>query len=331
MIHMNIPSPGKAFALIGAAGYIAPRHLRAIKDIGGDLRAALDSSDSVGIMDAHFPEARFFTEFERFDCYVDRCRSNGQKIDYVAICSPNYLHDAHVRFALRADADAICEKPLVLHPSNIDDLAALEKSTGRKVHTILQLRLHPAIIALRNEVQADTSQKVHEVDLTYITSRGRWYYSSWKGDEAKSGGIANNIGVHFYDMLSFVFGAFKHNVVHHRAVDCAAGYLEYERARVRWFLSINARDVPDQQQRTFRSIQMDGREIEFSEGFTDLHTASYREIMAGRGFPLEQVRPSIETVAAIRSAPIERGEGRQHPFLARVLSDNERYLHGWPA
>jgi UDP-N-acetyl-2-amino-2-deoxyglucuronate dehydrogenase len=330
----DMPSPGKAFALIGAAGYIAPRHLGAIRAMGGDLKAALDGSDSVGIMDAHYPEARFFTEFEQFDQYVDQCRTDGLKIDYVAICSPNYLHLPHVRFALRSGADAICEKPLVLNPSDIDGLAALEKSTGQKVHTILQLRLHPAIIALRDEVQADKSGKVRDVDLTYITSRGRWYYTSWKGDDAKSGGIATNIGVHFYDMLSFVFGPLKRNVVHHRAMDCAAGYLEYERAHVRWFLSINVRDVPghseNQKQRTFRSIKMDGREIEFSEGFTDLHTASYREIMSGRGFPLAQVRPSIETVAAIRTAPIQLGEGTQHPFVARVLADKQRYRDGWP-
>jgi UDP-N-acetyl-2-amino-2-deoxyglucuronate dehydrogenase len=322
----------RTFALIGAAGYIAPRHLRAIKQSGGQLKAAMDTSDSVGVMDAHFPEARFFTEFERFDRYVDRCRGQNQPIDVVSICSPNYLHDAHVRFALRSGADAICEKPLVLNPWNIDGLARMEQETGRRVHTILQLRLHPAIIALRNEVQANGICRMHDVELTYITSRGRWYYTSWKGNEAKSGGIATNIGVHFYDMLSFVFGALKTNVVHHRAMDCASGYLEYDRARVRWFLSINVRDVPDQidGQRTFRSIKVDGREIEFSEGFTDLHNDSYREILAGRGFPLEEVRPSIETVSQIRSQPIELHRGEQHPFLSRVITNGGRYRHGWP-
>jgi UDP-N-acetyl-2-amino-2-deoxyglucuronate dehydrogenase len=292
-----------------------------------------DVSDSVGIMDSFFPDARFFTEFERFDRYVDHRRRQGDKIDIVTVCSPNYLHDAHVRFALRSGADAICEKPLVLNPWNIDGLAQMEKETGRRIHTILQLRLHPAIIALREQVRSGKGQRIHDVDLTYITSRGRWYYTSWKGDDAKSGGIATNIGVHFYDMLSFVFGALKQNVVHHRAMDCASGYLEYERARVRWFLSINMRDVPPaiaEKQRTFRSITMDGKEIEFSEGFTDLHNASYREILAGRGFALDEVRPSIETVSHIRTAPIQLDRGERHPFLPRVLGDNGRYQHGWP-
>ena len=296
----------KTYALIGTAGYIAPRHLRAIRETGGQLRAAIDVSDSVGIMDGYFPDARFFTEFERFDRYVDRCRRQNEKIDTVAICSPNYLHDAHVRFALRSGADAICKKPLVLNPWNIDGLAEMEKETGKRVH---------------------------DVDLTYIATRGRWYYTSWKGDEAKSGGVATNIGVHFYDMLSFVFGKLKQNVAHHRAMDCAAGYLEYERARVRWFLSINARDLPEAvkgKKTTSRSITMDGKEIEFSEGFTDLHNASYREILAGRGFALDEVRPSIETVAHIRTAPIQLNKGEQHPFLPRVIGDNKRYLHGWP-
>jgi UDP-N-acetyl-2-amino-2-deoxyglucuronate dehydrogenase len=323
----------RKFALIGTAGYIAPRHLRAIKENGGTLQAALDVTDSVGIMDSHFPDARFFVEFERFDRYIDQQRRQGRRIEYISICSPNYLHDAHVRFALRSDADVICEKPLVLNPWNMDGLAELETTTGRKVNTILQLRLHPAIIALRDRIHASRDNKVHDVDLTYITSRGRWYYVSWKGDDKKSGGIATNIGVHFYDMLGFIFGPLKTNVVHHRAMDCAAGYLEYERARVRWFLSINVRDVPGdtaQKQRTYRSITMDGKEIEFSEGFTDLHTASYREILAGRGFPLSEVRQSIETVAHLRTAPVELGRGQQHPFLQRVLNDEGRYQNGWP-
>ncbi len=324
---------GPTFALIGAAGYIAPRHLRAIKETGGHLAAAVDRTDSVGIMDSYFPKARFFTEFERFDRFVDLSRRQGRKIDYVSICSPNYLHDAHVRFALRAHADAICEKPLVLNPWNIDGLAAMEEDTGRKVHTILQLRLHPAIIALREKIAGGRSTRVHDVELTYITSRGSWYYSSWKGDELKSGGIATNIGVHFYDMLSFVFGKLRDNVVHHRAADCASGYLEYERARVRWFLSINARDLPAsvaEKQTTFRSISVDGNAVEFSEGFTDLHIASYREILAGRGFALDEVRPSIETVAEIRKRPIDLTKGEPHPFLARTLADTERYANGWP-
>ena len=323
----------KNFALIGAGGYVAPRHMKAINTVGGTLMAALDTSDSVGIMDSYFPDTRFFTEFERFDRYIDRQRREGQQVDFVSVCSPNYLHDAHVRFALRSGADAICEKPLVLNPHNIDALAEFEGRTGRKINTILQLRLHPAIIKLRDNIAADTSGQIHDVDLCYITSRGRWYYTSWKGDDAKSGGIASNIGVHFFDMLSFVFGRLERNVVHHRARDCAAGYLEYQRARVRWYLSINGRDVPPAvagRKTTFRSITVDGREIEFSEGFTDLHDVSYREIIAGRGFPLADVRPSIETVAHIRTAAVEPTRDDQHPFLQRVLANEGRYLNGWP-
>lgn len=323
----------RQYGLIGAGGYIAPRHLRAIKDTGGQLAAALDPSDSVGILDSYFPDARFFTEFERFDRYIDRLNREGRPLDYMSICSPNYLHDAHVRFALRSGADAICEKPLVLNPWNIDGLAAMEMSTGRKVNTILQLRLHPSIIALKKQIEVSATGRIHDVDLTYVAARGRWYYVSWKGDEAKSGGIATNIGVHFFDMLGFLFGQLKRNTVHHRAMDCAGGYLEYERARVRWFLSINVRDVPTalvDKQKTFRSITLDGKEIEFSEGFADLHTLSYREILEGRGFSLNEVRPSIETVSAIRTAPLSPGKEERHPMLQRVIGDNGRYLHGWP-
>ena len=316
------------FALIGASGYVAPRHMKAMKVNGGDLKVAFDPNDSVGVIDSHFPGAHFFTEFERFERHVDKLRRKGERIDYVSICSPNYLHDAHIRFGLRAGSNVICEKPLVLNPWNIDGLAEIETETGHKVNTILQLRLHPAIQALRDKVAA--SDKRHSVDLTYITSRGQWYYASWKGDEAKSGGIATNIGVHFYDMLSFVFGDLRENIVHHRAPDCAAGYLEYERARVRWFLSINAVDVPAGGSRTYRSITVDKEELEFSEGFTDLHNASYREILAGRGFALDLVRPSIETVSAIRTNPVQPGRGEVHPFLARASNDSKRYANGWP-
>ena len=327
------PETSPSYGLVGAAGYVAPRHMRAIRDTGGNLRAALDSKDSVGIMDSYFPQARFFTEFERFDRYVDRCRRQGDNLDYISICSPNYLHDAHVRFALRSGCDAICEKPLVLNPWNIDALEAIQADTGRRVNTILQLRLHPAIIALRNSIAADQSGRIHDVDLTYIASRGRWYYVSWKGDDHKSGGIATNIGVHFYDMLTFVFGPLKMNVVHHRAMDCAAGYLEYERARVRWFLSINARDLPEavaKEQTTYRSITVDGAEIEFSGGFTDLHTLSYQGILDGNGFGLDAVRPSIETVAHIRDADIEPSRGERHPFVDGVANNENRYQYGWP-
>ena len=324
---MNEPEQAKSFALIGVGGYVAPRHMRAIKDVGGELKAALDPADSVGVIDSHFPDARFFVEFERFDRHLDKLRRRGDSIDYVSICSPNYLHDAHVRFALRADADAICEKPLVLNPWNIDGLAEIEASTGRRINAILQLRLHPAIIALRDKINNGAGGHIHDVDLTYITARGRWYHVSWKGDEQKSGGIATNIGVHFYDMLSFVFGGLKRNVVHHRAADRAAGYLEYDKARVRWFLSINRADLPSNTppgQTTFRSITVDGEEIEFSGGFTDLHTQSYEKILTGEGFSLDDVRSSIETVAHIRTASIEHAKGETHPFVDSALNGSPR-------
>lgn len=308
------------FALIGAAGYIAPRHMQAIRDTGNRLVAAYDPNDSVGVIDSFFPEADFFTEFERFDRHVDKRRraETGKEVHYVSICSPNYLHDSHMRFALRSGADAICEKPLVLNPWNIDGLQEIERDTGRRVNTILQLRVHPAIMALREKVRAGAASTKHEVDLTYITSRGHWYLQSWKGDERKSGGIATNIGVHFFDMLHFIFGELQQNVVHVYEGTKAAGYLEYEQARVRWFLSVDVADVPERVrgagQRTYRSITVDGEEIEFSGGFTDLHTRSYQEIIAGRGFGLEENRVAIETVASIRGAhPAATGE--RHPFV----------------
>jgi UDP-N-acetyl-2-amino-2-deoxyglucuronate dehydrogenase len=315
----------KNFALIGAAGYIAPRHMQAVRDTGHRLVAALDPNDSVGIIDSYFPEAHFFTEFERFDRHVDklRRRGGGEQVDYVAICSPNYLHDSHIRFALRSGADAICEKPLVLNPWNIDALLEIEAATGRRIHTILQLRLHPAIVALREQVQAEARTDKHEVDLAYVTSRGRWYHQSWKGEERKSGGVATNIGVHFFDMLGHVFGALQSSTVHHTDPDRAAGYLEFERARVRWFLSIDVADVPAAARaagkRTFRSITMDGREIEFSEGFTDLHTQSYRGILAGRGFGAGESLQAITAVAAIREARAVGLVGDYHPALRLAL------------
>ncbi|SDE89504.1 Gfo/Idh/MocA family protein [Rhodospira trueperi] len=312
----------KRFALIGAAGYIAPRHMGAIRETGNTLVAALDPNDSVGIIDSYFPEADFFTEFERFDRHVDKLRRQGHGIDFVSICSPNYLHDSHMRFALRSGADAICEKPLVLNPWNIDGLQEIEQDTGRRVNTILQLRVHPAIFGLRDQVSAETAARKHEVDLTYITSRGHWYHQSWKGDVKKSGGIATNIGVHFFDMLHFIFGNLQENRVHLREDSRAAGYLEYERARVRWFLSLNVEDVPEAPrangQRTYRSITVDGEEIEFSGGFADLHTRSYEEILAGNGFGLEENRVAIETVAHIRSTPLSAMGDETHPRARRV-------------
>lgn len=311
----------KNFALIGAAGYIAPRHMKAIQETGNTLVAALDKNDSVGIIDNYFPEADFFTEFERFDRFVDklRRRNDMRKIDFMSICSPNYLHDAHMRFALRSGADAICEKPLVLNPWNIDGLLELEKETGNKVNTILQLRLHPAIIELKEKVAASPKDKKYDVDLTYITSRGHWYLQSWKGDDNKSGGIATNIGVHFYDMLHYVFGGLQENRVHYTSETKAAGYLEYEKARVRWLLSIDVNDIPkdvrDAGQRTYRSITADGESIEFSGGFTDLHTVSYQEILKGNGFGLEENRVAIETVSTIRHAELSPLTGDYHPFV----------------
>lgn len=313
------------FALIGAAGYIAPRHMQAIQATGNSLVAAMDPNDSVGIIDSYFPEADFFTEFERFDRHVDKLRraNSGRQVEYVAICSPNYLHDAHMRFALRSGADAICEKPIVLNPWNLDRLHEIEEETGRKINTILQLRVHPAILALRDKVRADSHGEKHEVDLTYVTSRGQWYLYSWKGDVKKSGGIATNIGVHFFDMLHFIFGKLQHTVVHHLSETKASGFLEYELARVRWFLSVDNKDVPLAQraagQRTFRSITLDGAEVEFSDGFTDLHVRSYQEILAGRGFGLEENRTAIETVAAIRMAKPVGPKGDYHPALRGIL------------
>lgn len=309
----------KRFALIGAAGYIAPRHMKAIKDTGNELAVAMDVNDSVGILDSHFPEAQFFTEFEQFDAFVDSERRAGRALDYVAIASPNYLHDAHMRFALRAGADAICEKPLVLEPGDIDGLKALERETGRRINTILQLRLHPAIIALRDRVASNPANGKVDVDLTYITSRGNWYLKSWKGTEQKSGGIATNIGVHFYDMLHFVYGALQENIVHMSTPTKAAGYLEYERARVRWFLSLDVNDVPEAERvkgkRTYRAVVADGEDIEFSDGFTELHTRIYEEVLAGRGFSVEENRVAIETVSHIRNAALSPSDDRTHPFV----------------
>ena len=318
---MNVPTI-RNFALIGAAGYIAPRHMQAIRDTGHALVAALDPNDSVGIIDSYFPEASFFTEFERFDRHIDKLRrGNGVAVDYVSICSPNYLHDSHIRFALRSGADAICEKPLVLNPWNLDALAEVERDTGQRINTILQLRLHPAILALRDRI-ADIRDRKVEVDLSYVTSRGLWYFHSWKGDERKSGGIATNIGVHFFDMLHFLFGPLQENRVHVSSPSRAAGYLELAGARVRWFMSLELADVPAAERerglRTFRSIKVDGEEIEFSGGFADLHTRSYQEILSGRGFGLDCNRGAIEAVSAIRTLPVTPSLGEAHPE-ARTL------------
>ncbi|MBP6516602.1 MAG: Gfo/Idh/MocA family oxidoreductase [Chitinophagales bacterium] len=313
----------KNFALIGAAGYIAPRHLKAIKDTGNNLVASLDRFDSVGIIDSYFPDSNFFTEFERFDRFIDKYIRSNNKLDYTSVCTPNYLHDSHIRFGIRHGSDVICEKPLVLNPWNIDGLKEMEKDYGCRVWNIFQLRLHPAIIALKKKVEEAPKDKVFEFDLTYITSRGNWYYQSWKGDTTKSGGIATNIGVHFYDMLSWIFGKVKNNVVHVHTHDRAAGFLEFDRAKVRWFLSINADTIPAelraQGKRTYRSMNIEGEEIEFSDGFTDLHTTSYKEILAGRGFGLDEAYPSIGIVHDIRHATPIGLQGDYHPFAKQAL------------
>ena len=308
----------KNFALIGAAGYIAPRHLTAIKDTNNNLLAALDRFDSVGILDSYFPQAHFFTEFERFDRHIDKIRRKGTRIDYMSICTPNYLHDSHIRFALRNHSDAICEKPLVLNPWNVEALMEIEKETGNKVNNILQLRLHPSIIALKEKIAAG-DDKVYDVDLTYLTSRGNWYFNSWKGDISKSGGIASNIGIHFFDMLTWIFGGVRENIVHVNNEDTAAGILHLEKARVRWFLSINYDHIPDdikrQNKRTYRLITVDGEEIEFSEGFGNLHTRSYEEILKGNGFGLDAALQSIQITHDIRESAPVAPKGEYHPFI----------------
>jgi UDP-N-acetyl-2-amino-2-deoxyglucuronate dehydrogenase len=313
----------KKFAIIGVGGYIAVRHLRAIKDTGNILLASLDPSDSVGIIDSYFPDSHFFVEFERFDRHVDKLRRSGVHMDYVSICSPNYLHDSHIRFALRSGASAICEKPLVLNPWNIDALSEIESEYNKKIYNILQLRLHPVLIDLKNKIDQSPSGIIHDLDLTYITSRGNWYFTSWKGDIHKSGGIATNIGIHFFDMLTWIFGKVNKQVVHLLQHNKASGYLELEKARVRWFLSLDHKDLPaavaQKGIRTYRSIVMDKTEIEFSEGFTDLHTKSYEEILNGRGFGMQEAQSSIEIVYHIRNATPVGLQGEYHELCRQVL------------
>jgi UDP-N-acetyl-2-amino-2-deoxyglucuronate dehydrogenase len=311
----------KNFGLIGVAGYIAERHLRAIKETGNNLLASLDKFDSVGLIDNYFPESDFFVEFERFDRHFDKLKRTGTKIDYVSICSPNYLHDSHIRFALRHHADAICEKPIVLNPWNVDALQVIEKETDHRIFTILQTRLNPKIKELREKIRKGPAGKIYDIDLSYITSRGNWYRISWKGDIQKSGGVATNIGIHFFDMLSWIFGRAVRNIVHLSAPDKVAGYLDLENARVRWFLSLDSNDLPEsvrkKGQRTFRSITVDGEEIEFSDGFTDLHTVSYSEILSGNGFGLEDARQSVDIVYNIRNANPVGLTGDFHPMLMK--------------
>jgi UDP-N-acetyl-2-amino-2-deoxyglucuronate dehydrogenase len=314
----------KKFAIIGVGGYIAVRHLKAIKDTGNILLATLDPSDSVGIIDSYFPDSHFFVEFERFDRHIDKLRRSGVQLDYVSICSPNYLHDSHIRFALRSGASAICEKPLVLNPWNIDALAEIEKEYNKKINTVLQTRLHPVLIELKQKLDNSPSDIIHDIDLTYITSRGNWYYNSWKGDIHKSGGIATNIGIHFFDMLTWIFGGVRKNIVHLLNPDKASGYLELEKARVKWFLSLDYKDLPDfakqKGMRSFRTLIMDNTEIDYSEGFTDLHTKSYEEILAGRGFGLQDARPSVEIVYQIRNSTPVGLTGDFHELCKKVIT-----------
>lgn len=313
----------KNFGLIGVAGYIAIRHLKAIKETGNKLLASLDPFDSVGIIDSYFPESDFFVEFERFDRHFEKLKRNEIKIDYVSICSPNFLHDSHIRFALRHKADAICEKPIVLNPWNIDALSEIENETGQRVYNVLQLRLHPAIIKLRKKIQAGPADKIYDIDLSYITSRGNWYRFSWKGDIHKSGGVATNIGIHFFDMLTWIFGDVKKQTIHLSQDDKAAGYLELEKARVRWFLSIDSGDLPheaiENDQRTYRSITVEGKELEFSGGFTDLHTETYRNILNGNGFGLSDSRTSVVIAHEIRNSEATPNMGEAHPLARKLL------------
>ena len=310
------------FALIGAGGFVAPRHMRAIRDTGNRLVAALDPNDSVGILDSFWHDIAFFTEFERFDRHAEKLRRGGpaKAIQYVSICSPNYLHDAHIRFALRIHADAICEKPLVVNPWNLDALADLEQESGQRVYNVLQLRVHPALLSLKARIDASRPTDKHEIDLTYITGRGRWYFVSWKGDDQKSGGVATNIGVHFFDLLIWIFGSVERAEVHLRQDQRMAGFLELERGRVRWFLSVDRDDLPDAVaaagKPTYRSMLVDREEVEFSEGFTNLHTHVYEEILNGGGFGIADARPSIALVHDLRQLPVSNGSPeRRHPLL----------------
>ena len=310
---------------MGAAGFVAPRHLKAIQQTNNELLAAYDPNDSVGIIDSFFPKAHFFTEFERFDRHLEKLRlEKNQAVDYVSICTPNYLHDAHVRFALRNNADAICEKPLVLNPWNAEKLMVLEEKSSNKINTILQLRLHPSIIALKEKISNTSNKRIHDIDLTYITSRGNWYYASWKGAIEKSGGICSNIGIHFFDMLIWIFGDVKKSTVHIMEHDRASGVLQLEKANIRWFLSINEdtlpKEVSENGQRTFRTITIDNEELEFSEGFTDLHTESYKHIISGNGFGISETLKSIELAHELRHNSPVALTGDFHPYAKLPLT-----------
>lgn len=318
---------GRNFALIGVAGFIAPKHLKAIRDTGSRLVAAMDPHDSVGILDSFFPEARFFTEFERFDRFLEKQRrqKEARPVEFLSICSPNYLHDAHVRLALRLQANAVCEKPLVINPWNLDQLGELEQEYQRRIYTVLQLRLHPTVRALKKAIQEESNGSRHEISLTYITRRGAWYHHSWKGSEQKSGGLVMNIGIHFFDLLLWLFGPVQRSLLHQATPSRLAGYLELEKARVRWFLSIDANDLPADVRKkggyAHRSITVDGEELDLSAGFTDLHTEIYRDILAGGGFGLQDARPAIELVYNLRYSREAPGNGFAHPLLHRKAAE----------
>lgn len=310
----------KKFALIGAAGYIADRHMKAIKETGNDLVCALDHFDVMGRIDSFFPDAEFFLEIENLDDYMDDLRRMGSPVDFVTICTPNYMHASHIRFALRNGANAICEKPLVVYPEDIRIIRDLEAETGKRVFTILQLRYHPAIIALKKEIE-EAGDNMYDIDLSYITTRGKWYLKSWKGDVGKSGGIATNIGIHFFDMITWIFGNVVENRVHIYEPERAAGFLQLERARVRWFLSLDYNDLPpyatSRGMRTYRSITVNGKDIEFSGGFTDLHTLTYQNILNGKGYGIEDARESIVLTDFVRNSKPLGIRGEYHPFLEK--------------
>jgi UDP-N-acetyl-2-amino-2-deoxyglucuronate dehydrogenase len=320
----------KKFALMGAAGYIAPRHYKAIKETGNDLIAAVDPFDSVGIIDSFFPDCSFFKEFELFDRHLSKAREEGKGVDYLSVCSPDYMHDAHIRYGLKLGVNVISEKPLVLNPWNLDALEKAESASGKRVFTILQMRYHKSILELKKKVEEGPADKVWDLDLTYITSRGNWFFTSWKGDVHRSGGIATNIGIHFYDMLNWIFGDVKRNIVHVKTHDRVAGFIEFERARVRYFLSINASTLPEEilskGQRIYRSFTLNGEEIEFTDGFTDLHTESYKHILDGRGFGITEARKSIQIVYDIRNAKPAGLKGDYHPFAAKQTAPHP---FGW--
>lgn len=316
----------KLFGITGVAGYIAPRHLQAIQDTGNQLIAALDPHDSVGILDRYSHDVAFFTEYERFDRHLERIKRdpNRNSLDYLTVCSPNYLHDAHIRLALRVGANAICEKPLVANPWQLDALQELEEESEGKVYGILQLRVHPAIIALREKIMNAPKDAKFDINLTYITSRGRWYLYSWKGDEDKSGGIAANIGIHFFDMLMWIFGSVKQSELYLRKPNKMSGFMELEKANVKWYLAIDKSDLPPQAVEkgmpTYRSITVDGEEIEFSGGFTDLHTRMYEVILEGNGYGMNDVRPSIELVSKLRTINLENNTDEIHPYMMKYLA-----------